>query len=86
MRKAAARTPAELYEQAVTLEGSGQSGQAMRLYRQAANGGNGAATKKMWEMLRNQPGAEREAVDWQRRAYNLNLPGVPEPASAVRMR
>jgi TPR repeat protein len=83
---APAASPAALLAQARDAEQAGRSGEAVRLYKQAARAGSGAASKRLFEMYSNGAGGvdkdAGEANQWRNRAVQLGE-SMPE---AVRLR
>ena len=79
---AAKATTAELFERGQRLEGTSVR-QAESAYKEAADQGHGPSQKRMWELLLKS-GRDREAVGWQRKAWDQRVPGVPEPIAPIR--
>ena len=75
-------TPAELFERGQRLEGTSLR-QAESAYKEAADQGHGPSQKRLWELLLKS-GRDREAVGWQRKAWEQRVPGVPEPIAPIR--
>ena len=64
-----------LYQQALTMEGSGKAADAIRIYRRAARAGNGKAAKRLGEIYdKGVPGVSRdyaESLQWYETARQL---------------
>jgi len=73
-----------LYAQGQAMEGSNLRA-ALNLYRDAAKQGNGLAAKRLWELLKDKDATASEAARYQRQAWDLKVPGVPEPKGPVRL-
>ena len=80
---AAKPSVAELFERGQKLEGTSLR-QAEGAYRDAAQQGHGASQKRLWELLLK-AGRASEAVRYQKEAWDQQVPGVPEPKSAIRL-
>jgi TolA protein len=76
-KPAAGGTPAELFQQAKTLEGEGRYAEAVRLYKQAGNGGHGPSSKRLGEIyLKGAKGVSRdyaESVRWYDKARQQGM-------------
>jgi colicin import membrane protein len=82
----AAASPAGQFQRAQELEKAGQMRPAKAAYERAAEGGNAAAAKRRWEIAVAEKATPDEIARWQRRAFQLGAPGVPEPRGPAVLR
>lgn len=76
------KTPDEFYSDGEKAMQAGNVPAAKRAFALAGDKGHGPSQKRMWE-IESKAGNPTEAVRWQRKAFDSNVQGVPEPAKAI---
>ena len=54
------------------------------VFSDLGNKGHGPSLKRMWEIERDAKN-ETAALQWQRKAFDNKVPGVPQPKEAIKL-